>query len=61
MATRPDSPSPDKIEPLSPPDAPPIETPPEAPPPVDDPEVSPPQPDHDLPGRGTPEIVPPPD
>lgn len=61
MATQPDVPQPDTINPQSPPDSPPIETPEEAPPQPEGPELPPQQPDHDQPSRGTPEIAPPPD
>ena len=60
VATQPEMPPPDTIEPQSPPETPPIERPAEQPVP-DVPEVVPEQPDHDRPDRSPPETPPPPD
>lgn len=60
MATQPEVPPPDIIEPLFPPDSPPIETPSETPF-EEPPEVDPTAPDHDRPDREIPEVTPPPD
>ncbi|PZU60549.1 MAG: hypothetical protein DI547_02765 [Sphingobium sp.] len=62
MATQPEIPPPDTIEPQSPPEAPPFAPPDEAPY-REPPEIPPdgPVPDIDEPGRGPAETPPPPD
>jgi hypothetical protein len=60
MATQPESPPPDTIEPQSPPETPGEPAPSEAPF-QEPPEVTPTQPDVDFPDRGMPETPPPPD
>jgi hypothetical protein len=60
MATQPEPPPPDTIEPQSPPETPADPSPAEAPF-QEPPEVAPPQPDIDFPDRGMPETPPPPD
>jgi len=60
MATQPEIPPPDTIEPQSPPEMPPLERPTEEPMP-ELPEIVPEEPDQDIPDRSVPEMPPPPD
>jgi len=60
MASQPEIPQPDIIEPQSPPGTPPIERPQETPF-NEPPEVTPERPDYDQPDRSVPETPPPPD
>jgi len=58
MATQPDFPPPDRIQPQSPPEAPPLNPTPERPF-VEPPEIRPDVPNVDEPGETPPELVPP--
>jgi len=60
MATQPEIPPPDTINPQSPPEAPPVD-PPDETPYRELPEIVPEAPDVDEPGRGPDELPPPPD